>query len=78
MGNVRIQWTVLSPTNCGNIRLQYIKAWSAQGVTSTVVRDSSGGEEQDTSQMPTSQFGEFPRSMGLDSFTVKSACVLFL
>jgi len=73
VGNVRIQRTVLSPTNCGDIRLQYIMAWSVQSVTSTVFRDSSGGEEHENSQTPTSKSGEVPRSIGRDKFTVKSA-----
>ena len=30
-------------------------AWSAQGVISIAFRDSSGGEDHDTSQTPTSQ-----------------------
>jgi hypothetical protein len=71
--NDRKQRTVLSPTNWADIRLQYIMVLSAQGVSSTVFSDSSGGEEHDTSQTPTSQFGEVPRSMGRDNFTVKSA-----
>ena len=48
MGNVRIQRTVLSPTDCGDIKLQYNMAWSAQGVRSTAFRDCSGGEEHNT------------------------------
>ena len=52
-------------------------AWSAKGVTSTVFRDSSGGEDHDTSNTFTSQFGEVPRSICRDRFTVKSACVFF-
>ena len=48
-------------------------ALSAQGVTSTVFMDAGSGEENDTSKTPTSQFGEVPRSIDRDSFTVKSA-----
>jgi hypothetical protein len=76
-GERRHRTTVLSPRICGNIRIKCIMACSAQCVTSTAFRDSIGGEEHDTSQTPTSQFGEVARSMGRESFTVKSACVLF-
>ena len=47
------------------------------GLTSTVFRQKSGGEEHDTSQTPSSQFVEIPRSMGLDNFIVKLACLFF-
>ena len=47
-GGERPHRTVLSPTNCGDIRLQYIMEWSAQGVT-TAFRDSSD-DEDDTLQ----------------------------
>jgi len=75
--NVRIQRTDLSPTNCDDITLQYIMAWSAHGVKSTACRASSGGEENDTSQMPTYHFGHDPMSLVSDNFTLKSVCVLF-
>jgi hypothetical protein len=52
-------------------------AWSTQGMTSTVFRDSSVPEVHDTSQTPTLQFVEVPRVVERDSFTVKSVCVLF-
>ena len=44
-----MQRTVLSQTNCGEIRLQYIMALFARGVPSSVFRAFSGGEENDTS-----------------------------
>ena len=78
MGNLHIERMVLSPTNCGDIRLQYIMAWSTQGMTSTAFRDSSGGVEDYTLQTHYSQFGEVPRSMGCDSFTVKSALLVLV
>jgi hypothetical protein len=51
--------------------------WSAHGVTSIACKASIRGEEHFNSQTPTSQFGEDPRSMGRDNFTVKSACLWF-
>jgi len=63
--NVRIQLTMLSPTNCGDIRLQYSRA-----MVSPIC-----GEEHEISQTPTSQWKVQPRSTGCDSVTVKSACV---
>jgi len=68
--NVRTQQSVLSPTNCGDIRLQNMKAWFAHGVTCTAFRVSSIGEEHDTSHTPTYQLEAVPKSMGRDSFTV--------
>ena len=55
VGNAHIQRTVVSPTNCGDM-LQYIKAWFAHGMTSAACRASSGAEEHDITQPPTSQF----------------------
>jgi hypothetical protein len=78
VGNIHTERTVLSPTNCGDIRLKYIMALSEQGVTSTAFRDSSVGVEDYTLHTPNSQFGEVPRSMGCDNFTVKSALLVLV
>jgi len=53
-------------------------ALSAQSVTSTVFRDSSYGEEHDTSQTPTSQFWELPRSMGRENFSEIGVCIVLV
>jgi hypothetical protein len=64
MTNVRMHRTVLSPTNCGAIRLQYMRA-----CVSTCC-----DVEHEISQTPTSQ-SDVSSSTGCANFTVKSVCV---
>ena len=59
-GDAHIQWTVLSPNNCGDMMLQKIKPYSAHGVNSTAFMASSSGEKHDTSQPPLPNWMRFP------------------
>jgi len=57
--------TVLSPTNCGEVKLQYIRDVGSSPMC--------GGEEEEISLSPASQLEVKSRSMCCDSFTVKKA-----
>jgi len=58
--NISNQRTVLSPTNWGDIRLQYIMAWSAQRVTTSVLRIHLAVRNMELHRRPLPNLGMFP------------------